>query len=137
MWCESLRDKTMPVRKSRKVPQGLSKLIIKLGPIPFKLYPDFVKWYFAEIGKKCAHDALKVTWVETITCPEHGFYTFVFFKKASHAAIALGLDDEDDEENCFARHEIQGMMVQVIRASATTRPRGTTQDWCCKRAHRA
>lgn len=103
----------------RKIPEGLSNYTIKLGPLPSKLYPKFVKQHFAYVGRKCGDGPLQPVYMKSTQCKTHGFQTFVAFETAVETDIALGLDSDEEEENCFTRHEINGEMIRVERAPAT------------------
>lgn len=103
----------------RQVAEGMSDVAVKVGPLAYKLYAKYVKQHFAMVGIMCRYGPLRVAYASSTRCKTHGWHTFVSFRTAAEADIALGLDDDDEEENCSIRHEIYDEMIPVTRAPAS------------------
>ena len=102
---------------SRQVPKNKSTTTIKLGLSPFKLKKGVLKKHFYTFHKKFSSKTnLKIKNIYSNGSKEGGFYAYVTFTNEEDVDACFQLDEDDIEENCETYHEIQGVLIPIIRA---------------------
>jgi len=101
----------------RQVPSHMSMNTIKLGSTPLKLKKNILIKHFREFGEKYASKGLEVENIYLRRDKKKKFYAYVTFKNVEDVDACFQLDSEDeDEQDCPTKHEIQGILVPIKRA---------------------